>query len=175
MHSNARDILPQTISPLTFTVWWILLFFTILAGLLVWLIPIPYDGSAPGMVLNQPTAAHATPSAQLLIFFPENTLPLLHQDQAIQIRLGSHGPQLSGYLDRLTARSLSPRERGTSSAHCANPLPAFPPATLVGIVRLDHPGVVQRYSGSSVQIHYQQGTQPVLAFLLYGSSSVQTS
>lgn len=43
IQSNSQDVLPKMISPLTFTLWWIVLLLTILAGLLIWLIPVPYQ------------------------------------------------------------------------------------------------------------------------------------
>src|SRR5258708_12645319 len=111
LQSNSKDILPKTISPFTFTVCWIMLLLTILVGLLVWFIPIPYYTYAPGIVLNQ-HSSHPTQSAQVLIFFPENALPLLHQNQPVKIRMGTNGPQISGHLDHITSHPPPPTQQG---------------------------------------------------------------
>jgi hypothetical protein len=165
LQSNSKDILPKTISSFTFTVCWIMLLLTILVGLLVWFIPIPYYAYAPGIVLNQ-QSSHPTQSAQVLIFFPENALPLLHQNQPVKISMGTNGPQISGHLDHITSQPLSPTEIGQRYALSANQVLKLPPSTIVGTVRLDQQGLVQRYARSSVNVQYQQGTQRVLSLLL---------
>lgn len=170
LQSNSQVVLPKTISPLTFIVGWGVLLLAILAGFLVWLIPVPYYAYAPAIVLHQQPVPHATRHTQLLAFFPATALPLLHTGQSVMVRVEvgrrPNEAQLSGNLNHIAPQSLSSVNIGKRYKLSASQLQTLPSTVVVGTIRLDQQGWLERYDGGSVEVQYQQGSQHVLPYLL---------
>ena len=166
IQSGAKDTLPKTISPFTFTLWWILLLLTLLIGLFIWSIPIPYYAYAPGIVLGQQLLSHPTHGAQVLVFFPASARSRLHRGQPVLVRMEVDGLQIAGHLEHITSQPLTPEEIGNRYALSADQLQALPPAIIIGTVRLHQRRLLQRYIGSSVRVQYQEGTRHILSLLL---------
>lgn len=166
VQSSAKDTLPKTISPFTFTIGWILLLLIFLIGLFVWSIPIPYYAYAPGIVLSQQLLEHPTHGAQVLVFFPANARHRLHRGQEVLVRMDVDGVQITGHLEHITSQALTPAEIGDRYGLSADQLQALPPAIVIGTVRLHWRRLLKRYIGSSVRVQYREGTRHILSLIL---------
>ncbi len=157
-----KTVLPRFVAPPVFLLCWILLALLASATIVAWLAKVPSYMSASGVVL---AGQSGNAEAVAVIFVPAGSATTVHAGQAIQIQIGTTGPQLSSIVAAVDPALISPQaarqQYGLSDATAQT---ITQPSYVVTIPLGPHIPV-QTYAGSLVHAQIQVGTRSVLSLL----------
>ncbi len=167
MQTNEQNILPRTISPFVFTCCWIALSLTILAGFLIWSIPVPNYLDTLGMPISQESSASTTQTTSILAFFPLSAQAYIRSGQIVQVGGNPLESTLAGHIIHVDTQHLN--ATALVKRYALSPaLIQFLPTSevFVGTITTSQAIPLQNDTSGRVIVHYQQGTRQALSLLL---------
>jgi hypothetical protein len=167
MQKNEQSVLPKTISPFVFTCCWIVLCLTILAGFLIWSIPVPNYLNTLGMPIAQGSSASTTQTTTILAFFPLSAQAYIRSGQIVQIGGSTLESAVAGRITHVDTQHYNATEL-VKSYNLSPALVQFLSGSEVftGTIMSAQPIPLQNDTSGRVIVHYQQGTREALSLLL---------
>lgn len=163
MQKNEQTIKIKTISPIVFTCCWIILTLIILAGFLVWSVPVP--NYAETLAIAQPAQNGKT--STLLAFFPTSARQYLQSGQTIQISGNTPQNTLTGHITTIDPQALGPLALGTRYQLQSDIVHLLPSTDFyVATITLTQPIPVPGDISTRLTLRYQQGTSRALSLFL---------
>ncbi len=164
--SRERDILPRSVAPPVFLLFWGLLLLLLAATVLAWQVQAPVSADAAGFI-GQNGQASASPggNAAAVLFVSANAAAALRAGQSITVQVALTGQTLSGTIATVGVSVLTPDEARQQYALTGDLALVIRQPSVVVILDLGSalpPGVVV---GSSVMAQVQVGTQSLLSLL----------
>jgi hypothetical protein len=170
IQKNEKSVLPKTISPFVFTCCWIALSLTILAGFLIWSIPVPNYLDTLG--IPQESQASTTQTTSILAFFPLSAQAYIRPGQIVQVGGNPLESTLAGHITSVDTQHLNVTE--LSQRYALNPTVVQSlPARDMFVATITTSQAIPLQHDISVRfiVHYQQGTRQALSLLLDLSGS----
>jgi hypothetical protein len=167
IQKNEKSVLPRTISPFVFTCCWIVLALTVLAGFLVWSIPVPNYLNTLGVPIRQESSASTMYTTTVLAFFPLSAQGYVRSGQIVQIGSDPLESALAGHITHVNTQHLNTTE--LSKRYTLNPIlvQSLPPSgVFVGTITTSQAIPLRSDTSDRVIVRYQQGTRQVLSLLL---------
>lgn len=167
LQKNEQSVLPKTVSPFVFTCCWIVLSLTILAGFLIWSIPVPNYQNTLGMPIPQGSSASTTQTTTILVFFPLSVQTSIQSGQIVQVGGNTLESALAGRITHIDTQHYNATEL-VKSYGLSPALVQFLPGSevIVGTITTSQAIPLQNDTSSRVIVHYQQGTRQALSLLL---------
>ena len=167
IQKNEQSVLPKMISPFVFACCWIALALTILAGLLIWSIPVPNYLETLGIPAPQGSSASTTQTTSILAFFPLSAQAYIRPGQIVQVSSNTVGATLVGHITSVDTQHLNVTE--LSKHYAINPamMQFLPPTEVfVGTITTSRALPLQNDTSGRVLVRYQQGSRQALSLLL---------
>lgn len=156
-----QDVLPRFLAPPLFTFLWILLGLCLVGGWLAWNTRVPMYAAASGvLVQSQPTG-----QLQALLFASAEQQTALRAGQAVQLHIGTTGPQLHVVVTSVTSHTLSPEQIRTDYHLDSTLSLAVSQPALVITVLIGNNAIRPEYIGSLVSAEIQVGSRSALSLL----------
>jgi hypothetical protein len=167
MQKNEQSVLPKTISPFVFTCCWIALSLTVLAGFLIWSIPVPNYVNTLGMPIPQGSSASTTQTTTILAFFPLSAQAYIRSGQIVQIGGSTLESAIAGRITHVDTQHYNATEL-VKSYNLSTALVQFLSGgeVFIGNIMSSQPIPLQNDTSGRVMVHYQQGTRQALSLLL---------
>jgi hypothetical protein len=167
IQKNEQSVLPKTISPFVFTCCWIALSLTILAGFLIWSVPVPNYLNTLGMPIPQGSPASTAQTTSILAFFPLSAQAYIRPGQIVQVGGNTLESALAGHITHIDTQHYNATELVKSYA-LSPALVQFLPRSevFVGTITTSQPIPLQNDTSGRVMVHYQQGTRQAFSLLL---------
>ena len=167
MQKNEQSVPPKTIPTFVFTCCWIALGLTVLAGFLIWSIPVPNYLNTLGMPIPEGSSASTTQTTTILVFFPLSAQAYIRSGQVVQIGGSTLESAIAGRSTRVDAQHYNAAELVKSynlSPMLVRVLSGS--EVFIGTIMSSQPVPLQNDMGGRVMVHYQQGTRQALSLLL---------
>lgn len=167
IQKNEQSVLPKTISPFVFTCCWLALSLTILAGFLIWSIPVPNYLDTLGITTPQGSSASTMQTKSILAFFPVSAQAYIRPGQIVQVGSSTLEATLVGHITSVDTQHLNVTELG--KRYALNPaLAQFLPATavFVGTITTSQAIPLQNDTSGRLIVRYQQGSRQAVSLLL---------
>ena len=157
-----KTVLPRFVAPPVFLLCWVLLALLAGATIVAWLAKVPSYMSASGIVL---AGQGGNAEAVAVIFVPAGSTNSIHTGQAVQVQIGTSGPQFSSVVAAVDSTVISPQAARQQYDLTNATAQIITQPSYVVTIRLG-PGIpAQTYAGSLVHSQIQIGTRSVLSLL----------
>jgi hypothetical protein len=171
IQKNEKTVLPKTISPFVFTCCWIALALSMLAGFLIWSIPVPNYLDTIGMPTLQGSSTNTAYTKNILVFFPLSAQAYIKPGQIVQVSGNNIDSTVVGHIMHVDPRHLNKTALEKQDAFRPE-LVQFLPSTeiFVGTITISQAIPAQNDTSNRVVVRYQQGTRQAISLLMDLSS-----
>ncbi len=164
--SREKDILPRSVAPPVFIIFWILLGLLLAAAGLAWQVQVPTYAAASGFIAQdgQPSAMSAG-GTQAVLFVPTNPSPTLHVGQPLTLQLALTGQTLAGTIVLVGTSVLTPDEARQQYALTGDLALVVTQPSVVVTLALGAALPQGVFAGNSLIAQVQVGTRSLLSLL----------